>query len=69
MLMQRTGTDYRIDVPSTPRKTPQRTIAIEDELWDPLDPAARKVGYNRPAVIKQLIRWYLGKGPLPQRPE
>lgn len=59
---------YRQDVAATPRKTPQRTIAIEDELWEPLEASAKKVGYSRPAVVKQLIRWYLGKGPLPQRP-
>jgi hypothetical protein len=64
------GTRYRADV-ATKRKTPQHTVAIDQDLWDELDPAARSVGYDRPKVINQFIRWYLRRpgAKLPQRPD
>ena len=32
--MQCPVTDYAADVPSYVRKTPQRTVAVDDELWN-----------------------------------
>lgn len=56
---------------STWKKTPHRSIRLEDELWTPLEPAAKASGYDRSGVIRQFVRWYLRVpgAKLPQRPE
>lgn len=50
--------------------TKVRSIRLEDDLWDDLGPAARKVGHDRAGVIRQFVRWYLRRpgADLPQRP-
>jgi predicted transcriptional regulator len=50
--------------------TKARSIRIEDDLWEKLEPAARAAGYDRSGVIKQFVRWYLHVpgAQLPQRP-
>lgn len=51
-------------------KTPHRSIRLEDELWKPLEPAAKANGVDRSTVIRQFVRWYLRVpgAKLPQRP-
>lgn len=70
VLVHRTGKRYRPHVAATPRRTPQRTVAVEDEDWDELDAASRQAGYQRAMVIRAFIRWYLRRpgAKLPQRP-
>jgi hypothetical protein len=69
-LRQRAGAGYRFPVPPVKRKTPQRTIAVEQDLWDEFGAASKAAGFDdRAAVMRQFIRWYTGKGQLPQRPE
>lgn len=34
VLSQCTGSDYRAGMPPTKRKTPQRTVGIDDPLWE-----------------------------------
>jgi hypothetical protein len=41
-------------MPNQP-KTPQRAIRLDDELWDGLGESG-----DRTAVIRDLVRWYLG---------
>lgn len=63
------GSRYRAPM-ATVRKTPQHTVAIENELWAALKDAAESAGYDRPGVLRQFVRWYL-RAPgarLPQRP-
>lgn len=55
---------------STWNRTPHRSIRLEQDLWDELNKAAKAAGYDRSALIRQLIRWYLGVpgAQLPTRP-
>ena len=50
--------------------TPHRSIRLEDELWIPLDGAARANGLDRSGLIRQFVRWYLHVpgAKLPPRP-
>lgn len=68
-LRQCIGSSYRPAMVTT-RKTPQHTVAIDDELWVALKAAAEVAGYDRPGVIRQFVRWYLRTpgAKLPQRP-
>jgi hypothetical protein len=70
VLRQRTGSRYDHGVPAPPRKTPQRTVAVEKDDWDELAIAARQAGYERAVVLRAFIRWYLRRpgAKLPQRP-
>lgn len=70
MLRQRTGSRYGHTVAATPRKTPQRTVAVEKDVWDAFGEAADSVGTDRPTVLRQFIAWYIRKPgvPAPQRP-
>lgn len=47
-----------------------RSIRMESSLWDQLANAATGLAYDRSALIRQLIRWWLGVpgAQLPQRP-
>jgi hypothetical protein len=53
-------------MPNAP-KTKHRSVRIEDQDW--ADLAARAPGGDRAAVIKDLVRWYLGRegAELPER--
>lgn len=63
-------------VPSGPmadeggKNTKARTIRMEDDLWDPLGPAALTNGLDRSKLLRQFARWYLSVpgAQLPQRP-
>jgi hypothetical protein len=50
--------------------TKHRSVRMEDELWEPLEPAAEAAGYDRSGLIRQFVRWYLRVpgAKLPQRP-
>lgn len=52
-------------------KTPHRTIRAEQSEWDPFGKAAKAVGSDRTAVLRQFMRWFSGQpgAELPQRPE
>lgn len=47
-----------------------RTIRIEPDVWEQLDQAARNVGMDRSALLRQLARWFVGVpgAQLPPRP-
>ncbi|MET9950193.1 hypothetical protein ABZ135_01410 [Streptomyces sp. NPDC006339] len=50
--------------------TPPRQIRIPNEDWSDFDDAAKAMGSDRAAVVREFIRWYLrrpGAKP-PQRP-
>lgn len=51
--------------------TKHRSIRIEDDLWVPLEEAARTGGLDRSGLIRQFVRWYLRVpgAKLPPRPE
>lgn len=51
--------------------TKHRSVRLEDDLWLPLEPAAKASGYDRSGLIRQFVRWYLRVpgAKLPQRPE
>lgn len=59
---------YGALMPNAP-KTPARQIRIGDEWYD-FDAAAKSVGTERAAVIRELIAWYLREpgAELPSRP-
>lgn len=52
------------------KKTPHRSVRMEEELWRPLETAARTAGYDRSGLIRQFVRWYLRVpgATLPKRP-
>lgn len=52
------------------KRTPLRSIRMEDDLWRALDNAATANGFDRSSLVRQLVRWYLGvpDAQLPQRP-
>jgi hypothetical protein len=51
-------------------KTPPRQIRIGDE-WYEFDEAAKSMGTERAALVRQFIAWYLHKpgAELPERPK
>lgn len=53
------------------KRTPLRSIRMEDDLWSGLDSAATDNGFDRSSLVRQLVRWYLGvpEAQLPQRPK
>jgi hypothetical protein len=57
-------------MPNAP-KTPARQIRLPAELWLDFDPAAKSVGTERAAVVRELIAWYLREpgAKLPARPD
>lgn len=63
-------------VPSDPmadeggKNTKARTIRMEDDLWEPLGPAAMTNGLDRSKLLRQFARWFLSVpgAQLPQRP-
>jgi len=50
--------------------TQHRSVRISDEDWADLDAAAKSAATDRGTLIKQFIRWYLGRpgAELPPRP-
>jgi hypothetical protein len=49
------------------RHTPIQRFRLAADLWEEFGEAAGPRG--RSAVLGQLIRWYLRKGPTPKRPD
>lgn len=52
--------------------TPFRRIRMDDDLWERLDEAAKRMDpdSNRSAVLRRFARWYVGDiDEMPQRPE
>ena len=53
--------------------TRQRNLRIDDDLWDSFGEAIERASpeFDRSAVMRQLIRWYVGEpgAKLPDRPE
>lgn len=51
--------------------TKHRSIRLEQDLWDRLDPAAKASGFDRSSLIRQMVRWYLREpgAKLPPRPD
>lgn len=70
LLRQSHVSGYGPRVAATPRRTPQRTVAVEQDDWRDLDTAARRAGYERAVVVRAFIRWYIRRpgAQLPQRP-
>ena len=60
---------YGSDMPNAP-KTPPRQIRIGDE-WYEFDDAAKSMGTERAALIREFIGWYLRKpgAKMPKRPD
>lgn len=52
------------------KRTPLRSIRMEDELWRALEDAATANGTDRSSLVRQLVRWYLTVpgAQLPPRP-
>lgn len=50
--------------------TKSKSLRLEDDLWDDLEPATKQVGNTRTGVIRGFVRWYLRRpgAELPQRP-
>ncbi len=46
------GSDYGDDMPPIVRKTPQRTVAIDDELWK----AAQRIAAKRREKVSDVLR-------------
>jgi len=42
---------------------------VDDETWRLFGEAAKAMGADRSPVLRNLIRWYLRQGELPDRPE
>ena len=64
-------TDRRADTVA-PDRTPLRRIGFDDDLWQRLDEAAKKVDpdSNRSVVLRRFARWFVGDiDQVPQRPE
>jgi hypothetical protein len=51
--------------------TRNRTIRVDDDLWNRAGDEAHKVGTDRATVIKEFLRWYVGEpdADLPARPD
>lgn len=52
--------------------TPFRRIRMDDDLWERLDEAAKRMDpdSNRSAVLRRFARWYVGDiEEMPQRPD
>lgn len=52
--------------------TPFRRIRMDEDLWQRLDEAVKHMDPddNRSAVIRRLVRWYVGDiAEVPRRPE
>lgn len=52
--------------------TPFRRIRMDDDLWERLDEAAKRMDpdSNRSAVLRRFARWYVGDiDEMPQRPD
>lgn len=41
---------------------------VDDELWDAFGRAVDVQGLDRSSVLRMFVRWYLGRGELPERP-
>lgn len=61
---------YRSGMSPNQPKTPPRQIRIGDTWYD-FDAAAKAMGTERAAVIRQLIDWYISEpgAELPDRPD
>lgn len=56
----------------TPPGTPIRRIRMDDDLWERLDEAAKRMDpdSNRTVILRRFARWYVGDiEEMPQRPE
>lgn len=53
------------------KRTPLRSIRMEDELWGALEDAANANGTDRSSLVRQLVRWYLSVpgAQLPPKPD
>lgn len=52
LLSQCTGDDYGPAVATTKRKTPQRTVGVDDELWE----AAQRIAARRRERVSDVLR-------------
>lgn len=50
-------------------RQPSILIRCDPDLRDRFTAAAKTKGIDRVALIRQLMRWYVGDGPLPERPK
>jgi hypothetical protein len=50
------------------RGTARQTVRIDHELWDRFGVAARSVGVDRSALLREFVRWYVHETGLPERP-
>ena len=58
-------------VPNQPREgRTNRGVRLDDEDWNDLGDVAASMDRDRGWIIRQLVRWYLGRegAELPQRP-
>lgn len=53
------GSDYGPDVATTKRKTPQRTVGIDDELWESAQTIAAKRRERVPDVLRRALVEYV----------
>ena len=60
---------YRDRVPNSP-KTPTRPVRLDADDWEGLGEVSAAQGANRSSVIRDFVRWYLGRAgaELPERP-
>jgi len=58
-------------VPNQPREgRSSRSVRLDDDDWDDLGAVAEGMDLDRGWIIRQLVRWYLGRegAELPQQP-
>lgn len=56
-------------LPNQPLHKLRGVRGIDDETWDDLGAAAEFQGLDRSAVVRMLVKWHLGQGELPERPQ
>ena len=61
MLSQCPGSDYGPDMPPAKRKTPQRTVSIDDELWEKCLRIAKVRRENMSDVLRRAAVEYAEK--------
>lgn len=58
-------------VPGSRRKTPLRTLQVDDSPWHDFDENTRRAGTTRPDALRAFIKWFNREpgAKLPRRPD
>ena len=59
------------NVPGSRRKTPLRTVQVDDQPWRDFEENAKRAGTTRPDALRAFIDWFNRKpgAKLPTRPD